>query len=270
MGRATLRNVALAASWSCVAACSDDAQKPVQWQDVFHVVDSVTLSSDVLGQILGERGAGADLGAGWRAPFPGSSKMLRGPRQGERAAQFLVGLPREVGDVPYWPSWHRSVGAIGDATVFGASNFVYTIRQYTWEGTVLDSIAEAPSSWRPARLLPRGAFSDQNHDEMREYLKGATFIVGMAAVSDAMVVVAHGRYVDSPTDAGGTDEPSLLFARAPLGLTAATQYVNVYDRGARVVADAVGLGEIVGYGPGVVVFAKRRGDAYVLTQYAVS
>ena len=182
MGRATLRNVALAASWSCVAACSDDTRKPVQWQDVFHVVDSVTLASDVLGQLLGERDAGADLGAGWRAPFPGSAKMLRGPRQGERAAQLLVGLPREVGDVPYWPSWHRSVGAIGDATVFGASNFVYTIRQYTWEGTVLDSIAEAPSSWRPARLLPRGAFSDQNHDEMREYLKGATFIVGMAAV----------------------------------------------------------------------------------------
>lgn len=221
MARATLRNVALAASWSCVAACSDDAQEPVQWHDVFHVVDSVTLASDVLGQLLGERDAGADLGAGWRAPFPGSAKMLRGPRQGERAAQLLVGLPREVGDVPYWPSWHRSVGAIGGATVFGASNFVYTIRQYTWEGTVLDSIAEAPSSWRPARLLQRGAFSDQNHDQMREYLKGATFIVGMAAVSDAMVVVAHGRYVDSPTDAGGTDEPSLPFARAPLGLTAA-------------------------------------------------
>ena len=105
--------------------------------------------------------------------------------------------------MPYWPSWHRSVGAIGGATVFGASNFVYTIRQYTWEGTVLDSIAEAPSSWRPARLLQRGAFSDQNHDEMREYLKGATFVVGMAAVSDAVVVVAHGRYLDSPTDAGG-------------------------------------------------------------------
>ena len=55
-----------------------------------------------------------------------------------------------------------------------------------------------------------------------------------------------------------------------LGLTAMSEYVNVYVDGRRLVTDAPAPGEILGYGPGRVVFARRMpGQAgYRLTEYA--
>ena len=180
-----------------------------------------------------------------------------------------MGIPRDVGEVPYWPSWMRIYGATTGSTVFAATNFTYAIRVYGGDG--VDSISVAPPSWRQARRPERGEFAYSTAAEDRAYFRSFTFLTGLAAVSDGVLIVTHGRYVDVPDGpAGRLDQIVGGYPARLLGLTAMSEYVNVYVDGRRLVTDAPAPGEILGYGPGRVVFARRMpGQAgYRLTEYA--
>ena len=54
-------------------------------------------------------------------------------------------------------------------------------------------------------------------------------------------------------------------------MSAISDYVNVYVAGKRVVTDASTPGEILGYGPGRVVFGKRMASqsGYILSEFAL-
>ncbi len=260
-----------------MAGCADDAADRADWLDFFFVVDTLTVADSSLSEMLSERDSTPERP--WRVLGLGSRTLLWSPSHGSRAAYALAGLPRDVMEVPYWPGWSRTCGAAGGSTVFAAVNFVYRVRVYRTGGTPLDSIVEAPEAWRQAPRLKRGAFSgqlgdDETHaqtrEEMRTYLRSASFITGLAAVSDSVLVVAHGRHVESPPGPAG----DLGHAVAPgccrlLGLGVRSDYVNVYVNGRRVVADAPAPGEILGYWSGRVVFGRRApGHAgYTLTEY---
>lgn len=116
---------------------------------------------------------------------------------------------------------------------------------------------------------------------MCAYLRDATFITGLAAVSDSVLVVAHGRYLgagrrfgddrgDTPNDP--CDEPWSLAK-----LTNRSEYANVFVHGVNMVRDARAPGEILGYASGRVVVVRPAGDAdrgddssYTLVEYRVA
>ena len=109
---------------------------------------------------------------------------------------------------------------------------------------------------------------------MCAYLRDATFITGLAAVSDSVLVVTHGRYLGAGADRGGTlngpcDEPWSLAK-----LTDRSEYANVFVHGVNVVRDTRAPGEILGYASGRVVVVRPGGgggdSSYTLVEYKVA
>ena len=86
----------------------------------------------------------------------------------------------------------------------------------------------------------------EEREEIREYRQSHTIITGLAAVSEHVFIVAHGRYELDPTDAGPDD------------LVARTLWIDVYRDGERLIADYPSPGEILAFGQNVVLFLERR------------
>lgn len=212
----------------------------------------------------------------------GSQAWLWSPLHGRQAADGASPLPRDIGETPYWTSWARVRGAVASSTVFYAVNLVYLIRVYGPGGVLVDSIDVAPESWRQAHRPRVGEFvigdgPGQDRAKMCAYLRDATFITGLAAVSDTVLVVTHGygRHLANWRQSGGDtrnsycDEPWSL-----AGLTNRSEYANVFVRGVNVVRDAPAPGEILGYANGRIVVVRPVGDAqddsiYTLVEYSV-
>ena len=251
-----------------VAGCSAPAGN-ADWGAHFEVVDTLTVADSVLSQLLSQRDSAPERP--WRVAGLGTEAWMPSPAAGRRAADAFMGIPRDVGEVPYWPSWMRIYGATMGSTVFAATNFTYAIRVYGGDGIGVDSISEAPPSWRQARRPEMGEFAYSTAPENRAYFRSFTFLTGLAAVSDGVLIVTHGRYLDVPdSPTGRLDQIVGAYPGRLLGLTAMSEYVNVYVDGSRLVTDAPAPGEILGYSPGRVVFARRMpGQAgYTLTEYA--
>lgn len=88
------------------------------WLDYFDAVDSLHVADSTLTQLLSARDSAPD--GLWRVPGLGSNAWLVSPAAGRRAAEDLMGLPPDVWEVPYWPSWARILGAKVEGIVFGA------------------------------------------------------------------------------------------------------------------------------------------------------
>ena len=159
--------------------------------------------------------------------------------------------------------------------MFYAVNLVYLIRVYGPGGVLVDSIDVAPDSWRQLPRPKPGEFivgdergDTQDREKMCAYLRDATFITGLAAVSDSVLVVTHGRYLGAGTDTlnGPCDEPWSLAK-----LTDRSEYANVFVHGVNVVRDARAPGEILGYASGRVVVVRPGGgggdSSYTLVEY---
>ena len=116
---------------------------------------------------------------------------------------------------------------------------------------------------------------------MCAYLRDATFITGLAAVSDSVLVVTHGRYLGAGRRSGADRADTL---NGPCGepwslakLTNRSEYANVFVHGVNVVRDARAPGEILGYASERVVVVRPGGDAargdgssYTLVEYRVA
>lgn len=247
-----------------VAGCrglGDDAD----WLDYFDPVDSLRVADSTLIQLLLARDSAPD--GLWRVPGLGSNAWLVPSAAGRRAAQDLMGLPPDVWEVPYWPSWARILGARVEGIVFGATNFTYVVRIYGDVGSWRDSIFAAPPSWKQAHRPEPGEFENATAAEVRAYFGTFNVITGLAAVSEGVLIVTHGRLIDVADDPDG----SLKRLVGGRGMSATSDYVNVYVRGKRVVTDASTPGEILGYGPGRVVFGRRIASwpGYILSEFAL-
>lgn len=223
--------------------------------DFFPVSDSLVVADTTFRRLLDER----DSNRPWRVMGLGSS-WLWSPSHGRRAAQAATALPRSIADTPYWTSWHRVYGAVAGSNVFHAVNLVYMIRIYGPGGVLVDSIDVAPESWRQAPRPAMGEFVvgggrglGQDQEKICAYLKNATFITGLATVSDSVLVVLHGRYSAADEAEPGCNQ----------GLSKATtsEYANVFVNGVNVVRDAPAPGELLGYGSGRIVFVRHASDA---------
>lgn len=238
--------------------------------DFFVVSGSLVVADTTFRKLLSER----DSVRPWRVMGLGSQAWLWSPSHGKRAAQAATALPRSIGETPYWTSWHKVYGAVAGSTVFHAVNFEYLIRVYGPGGVLVDSIDVAPESWRQAPrprasefVVAGGQGLGQDREAMCAYLEDATFITGMAAVSDSVLAVVHGRYsapdIADPGCVGG-----------PWSMETTSEYVNVFINGVNVVRDAPVPGEILGYGSGRIVFVRHAADAvhhhdssYTLVEY---
>lgn len=251
-----------------VAGCTglgDDAD----WLDYFDPVDSLHAADSTLIQLLLARDSAPD--GLWRVPGFGSNTWLVSPAAGRRAAEDVMGLPPDVWEVPYWPSWASVLGARVEGIVFGATNFTYVVRIYGDVGSWRDSIFAAPPSWRQAHRPEPGEFENATADEVRAYFGTFNVITGLAAVSEGVLVVTHGRLIDVADDPDGSLKRLVGGRRTYRGMSATSDYVNVYVAGKRVVTDAPTPGEILGYGPGRVVFGKRMASqsGYILSEFAL-
>lgn len=96
-------------------------------------------------------------------------------------------------------------------------------------------------------------------------------ITGLAAVSEGVLIVTHGRRIDVADDPDGSLKRLVGGRPTYRGMSAISDYVNVYVAGKRVVTDASTPGEILGYGPGRVVFGKRMASqsGYILSEFAL-
>ncbi len=251
-----------------VTGCSglgDDAG----WLDYFEAVDSLHVSDSTLTQLLSARDS-APNGL-WRVPGLGSNAWLVSPAAGRRAAEDLMGLPPDVWEVPYWPSWASILGAKLEGIVFGATNLTYVVRVYGDVGSWRDSIFAAPPSWRQAHRPEPGEFESATTGEVRAYFGTFNVITGLAAVSEGVLIVTHGRRIDVADDPDGSLKRLVGGRPTYRGMSAISDYVNVYGAGKRVVTDASTPGEILGYGPGRVVFGKRMTNqsGYILSEFAL-
>ena len=260
---------ALVCATTATGACvTNEPDEQESLSDLFLVSDSLIVADTTFRRLLGER----DTGRPWRVTGLGSQSWLWSPSHGRRAAQAITALPRSIGETPYWTGWHRVYGAVAGSNVFHAVNLVYLIRVYGPGGILVDSIDVAPKSWRQAPSPAQGDFVvgggrdlEQDREKMCAYLKDATFITGLATVSDSVLVVLHGRYSANVVDPGCNKGPS----------TAVTsEYANVFVNGVNVVRDARAPGEILGYASGRIVFVRYAGDAardddssYTLIEY---
>ncbi|MCE2398479.1 MAG: hypothetical protein J4F34_05455 [Gemmatimonadetes bacterium] len=249
------------------AGCSQPVED-AGWLDYFDPVDSLHVADSVLVRLLPARDSSPN--GLWRVPGLGSQGWLRSPADGRRTAEAVMERPPDVDRVPYWPSWALVVGARAGGTVYGAMDFVYVIRAYGADGSWADSIFTAPPSWRQARRPEPGEFANATDAEVRAYFNTFDVITGLAAVSERVLIVAHGRFVyvaDHRPNALGRVVGWRTASRATYAIS---EYVNVYVGGIGVVTDAPAPGEIFGYGPGRVVFGKRGGDrtGYILTEFA--
>lgn len=254
-------------AWMLAAGCNQSVDN-AGWLDYFEPVDSLHVADSVLARLLLTRDSSPN--GLWRVRGLGSQGWLRSPADGRRAAEAVMGHPPDIGRVPYWPSWALVVGARAGGTVYGAMDFVYVVRAYGADGSWADSIFTDPLSWRQARRPERGEFADATDAEIRAYFSTFDVITGLAAVSERVLIVAHGRLVDvadHPTELSGRVVGWRTASRATYAIS---DYVNVYVGGIRLVTDAPAPGEILGYGPGRVVFGKRGGDrtGYILTEFA--
>ena len=179
-------------------------------------------------------------------------------------------MPRNFGEVPYWLSWRKVYGARMGSTVFAAANLAYVVRVYGADGSWADSIFTPPPSWKQARRPERGEFAGATTGEIRAYFSTFNVITGLAAVSEGVLIVTHGHLVDVSDDLAGRLEQVLGGRHARPKLKFASERVNVYADGRRLVTDAPTPGEILGYGPGRVVFGQRIAGrtGYILTEYA--
>ena len=262
MDRPTLSTYVLAGMLA--AGCSqpvDDAG----WLDYFEPGDSLHVADSVLARLLSARDSSPN--GIWRVRGLGSQGWLRSPADGRGAAEAVMGRPL---DVPYWPSWASVVGARAGGTVYGAMDFVYVVRAHGADGSWADSIFTDPPSWRQARRPEPGEFADATDAEIRAYFGTFDVITGLAAVSERVLIVAHGRLVDVADHPNALPRRVVGWRRASPATYAISDYVNVYVGGIRLVTDAPAPGEILGYGPGRVVIGRRAADGtgYILTEFA--
>ncbi len=249
------------------AGCREPGSQ-VGWLDHFEPVDSLHIADSVLVPLLEQRdSAGTGL---WRVAGLGSGAWLWSPAEGARAADAMMGIPSDIVNVPYWPSWISILGAKVGLTVFAATDFAYDVRAYGADGPWGDSIVTTPPSWRQARRPERGEFEDASASELRAYFSSFNVITGLAAVSEGVLIITHGRLVDVSDDLAGRLDQIIGGRRAEPGMSALSEQVNVYADGSRLITDASAPGEIVGYGLGRVVFGKRIAGrtGYILTEYA--
>jgi hypothetical protein len=153
-------------------------------------------------------------------------------------------MPERVLATPYWPSIYSDIGAIAGSRVFAASNLFYPIYVFDHGGVVVDSLPTPPKSWKQAPPPNQGDFASESGDAWTTYLRNHTFIIGMAALSDSVLLVNHGH-----KRGHGVGLESLM----PLPTT-----VDVYANGRRVVSDAPSPGEMVAYGFDRVFFLDRN------------
>jgi hypothetical protein len=235
-----------------LSACGESPQ--VTWDSLFQMRDSTDLSDGRLAEIqLSMQQAGIRP---WRVRDLNSSvEFMWSPQQGADVAASVMAVPREVLDTPYWPSFCQILGAPSGELIYVAVNLLYPIRVYRADGTLLDSLAAPPASWRQARRPELGEFPPQRHDDFTAYLQTFTMITGLAALADSVLVVTHGQ-----ARTGLKRFPATSFEKA-FGLSLVTSMVDVYVNGTRVISDEPAPGAIFGYSRDALLFLKRKSPA---------
>ena len=189
---------------SLLFACGSDERGQV-WGDVFDE-GLPTLLTDSAFTALQNTMRSFDNGP-WRVTgVRSSARFLWLPSHGKAVAESVMGVPRAVLETPYWTGWFRIHGAVGEGYTLAATNLLYPIRIFDQEGLLRDSLTAPPPSWVQARRPAQGEFMPEEREEIREYRQSHTIITGLAAVSEHVFIVAHGRY---ELDCGDFDGPTL-------------------------------------------------------------
>jgi hypothetical protein len=101
--------------------------------------------------------------------------------------------PGSTREYPYWGSYASQLFAAGRGTVVTAYSFLYPIYVHDARGSLVDSLMVPPRGFRPAPILPPGAFSGPDADERRErWFASFDVIADLSVLSDTFLVVTHG------------------------------------------------------------------------------
>lgn len=228
------------------------------WSDLFREGHSTLMTDSVF--VALQRSMKTSGDRPWRVEgVQSTAASLWLPTHGRATAESVMGVPSELFEIPYWTSLVRLLGAVGGNYVLTATNLTYPIRVYDLEGVLRDSLTTPPPSWVQARHPALGEFAPEETEPLREYQQSHTVITGLAAVSEDVFLIAHGRL-----------EVDHRIAR-PEGLVARTLWIDVYEDGRRVVADHPSPGEILAYGQNVVLFLRWKATAgkWQITEYSL-
>ena len=235
-----------------LVGCRDE---PPLWDDYFVRDDSAVVSPSLRVQ-LSDRGVEDSAGGRILEGFSdGGGRQVLLAADGNSIAREIVGVPREIAEVPYWGSWVHVLGAPFANGVVAAPSLVYRIGYFSHEGVLLDSLTEAPRSWRQAREPEQGEFAGATREEVREYLQGFSIITGLASIADSVLVVAQGNLVPADGAEGGL-HPSYSSVRE--GLRPRTRRAEIYVGSRRVATDVPAPGEIVGMTTTGLLVLERR------------
>lgn len=258
----------------CLASC-DGPSRPATWGDLFETRIPIRLSADELGVpssagapgrwptssrrdsggLLLQRIAVSKL----RSEEGASSSEMAVLASSGRALATAFPKPEIVDETPYWGKGipFFRVAASNGIQTFVASNLFYPIEIYDASGRLSDSLTQPPPSWKQAHRPRMGQFANVGegaHERVlarERYLRDATMIIGLAVVSDSVLIVNHGS------------EAQEIDGELSITPTVTDVYVN----GRKVATDLPSPGEILAYSRNSVFFLVRDSGQREVTEY---
>lgn len=162
-------------------------------------------------------------------------------------------VAREVIEVPFWIYYAREHAAVyGDRIAINTS-FYPSVRIFDSDGTLLDSIGDAPESWVQAGPPPVDqARDDDAREAVRAWSRSFSIVAGLHGMSTGHLVVQYGRF--EPT------EQDTYHVRPTT--------VDVYDsEGAKVISDVALEDQVLAGGLRLLVLVGRPPEPWTLAEY---
>lgn len=141
--------------------------------------------------------------------------------EGDSLASFGA-VQEEVNQVPFWIYYARENATAWAGQVAINTSFYPTVRIFSREGALVDSIGEAPESWVQASEPPVDrARGPDAQEAVKEWSRGFSMVAAVAGLESGHLVVQYGRF--SPTEQDTYHvEPTSIDIYDPMGAKVAS------------------------------------------------
>ncbi len=172
--------------------------------------------------------------------------------EGDSLASFGV-IADAVNETPFWIYYARENAARFGQRIAINTSFFPTIRVFSMEGELVDSLGSAPDSWVQAGAPPVDqARTPATQEAVKEWSRQFTVVSALAGLESGQLVVQYGRH--SPTDQD-------TYAIEPTT-------IDVYSAdGTKVASEVEVSGPVLAGGPDLVVLVAEPPEPWTLARY---
>lgn len=173
--------------------------------------------------------------------------------EGDSLASFGA-LADAVNETPFWIYYARENAARFGQRIAINTSFYPTVRVFSTDGVLVDSLGSAPDSWVQAGAPPVDqARTPATQEAVKEWSRQFTVVSALAGLESGQLVVQYGRH--SPTDQD-------TYAIEPTT-------IDVYNADGTKVASGVEVsGLVLVGGPDLVVLVAEPPEPWTVARYA--